>query len=237
MPWTFRPVEPHMDVRIGETGLAFYEAHNPTDRPVAGTASFNVAPFETGGYFVKIACFCFELQVLEPGETVLMPVTFFVDPEIVDDPETAGIPAITLSYTFHVTDLPEDYRPARPTEARGGELTTIRRDTHGPRQTPRLPHPAPSIWPLHRRGGAFAMLFGAVNWMHGSGPWLFLIGFAAVLYVMYGWWADVVAESQQGDHTPVVRHRPAYGFIMFIMSEVMFFAAWFWASSSTPSTR
>jgi cytochrome c oxidase assembly protein subunit 11 len=109
MPWQFRPVEPHMDVRIGETGLAFYEAHNPTDRPVAGTASFNVAPFETGPYFVKIACFCFEMQVLEPGETVLMPVTFFVDPEIVNDPETVGIPAITLSYTFHVTDMPEDY--------------------------------------------------------------------------------------------------------------------------------
>ena len=109
MPWQFRPVEPHMDVRIGETGLAFYEAHNPTDRPIAGTASFNVAPYETGPHFVKIACFCFELQVLEPGETVLMPVTFFVDPEIVDDPETADIPAITLSYTFHVTDMPEDY--------------------------------------------------------------------------------------------------------------------------------
>jgi hypothetical protein len=73
------------------------------------------------------------------------------------------------------------------------------------------------------------MLFGAVNWMHGSGPWLFLIGFAAVLYVMYGWWADVIAESRQGDHTPVVRLGLKYGFIMFIMSEVMFFAAWFWA--------
>ena len=87
----------------------------------------------------------------------------------------------------------------------------------------------PSIWPFMAAGGAFAMLFGAVNWMHGSGPWLFLIGFAAVLYVMYGWWADVVTESQQGDHTPVVRLGLKYGFIMFIMSEVMFFAAWFWA--------
>jgi cytochrome c oxidase assembly protein subunit 11 len=116
MPWEFRPVEPHMDVRIGETGLAFYEAYNPTDQPIAGTASFNVAPFETGPYFVKIACFCFELQVLEPGESVLMPVTFFVDPEIVDDPETVGIPAITLSYTFHVTDMPEDYAALDQTE-------------------------------------------------------------------------------------------------------------------------
>lgn len=109
MPWEFRAMEPHMDIRIGETGLAFYEAYNPTDQPIAGTASFNVAPFDAGGYFVKIACFCFELQVLQPGERVEMPVTFFVDPAILDDPEAQGTPAITLSYTFHVTDMPEDY--------------------------------------------------------------------------------------------------------------------------------
>lgn len=109
MPWEFRPVVPHVDIRIGETGLAFYEAYNPTDHPIAGTASFNVAPFHTGGYFVKIACFCFEMQVLQPGERVEMPVTFFVDPEIQDDPETVDTPAITLSYTFHVTDMPEDF--------------------------------------------------------------------------------------------------------------------------------
>ncbi|WP_044007677.1 cytochrome c oxidase assembly protein [Jannaschia sp. CCS1] len=109
MPWEFRPMEPHVDIRIGETGLAFYEAYNPTDHPIAGTASFNVAPFDTGGYFVKIACFCFEMQVLQPGERVEMPVTFFVDPEIQNDPETVDTPAITLSYTFHVTDMPEDY--------------------------------------------------------------------------------------------------------------------------------
>jgi cytochrome c oxidase subunit 3 len=87
----------------------------------------------------------------------------------------------------------------------------------------------PSIWPFLSAAGAFAMLFGAVNWMHGSGPWLFLMGLAAVLYVMYGWWADVIAESNAGDHTPVVRLGLKYGFIMFIMSEVMFFVAWFWA--------
>ena len=108
MPWEFRAMQPHMDIRIGETGLAFYEAYNPTDKPVAGTASFNVAPFSTGGYFVKIACFCFELQVLQPGERVQMPVSFFVDPAIVDDPDANGTPAITLSYTFHVTDIPQD---------------------------------------------------------------------------------------------------------------------------------
>ncbi len=109
MPWTFKPVEHEMDIRIGETGLAFYEAHNPTDQVIAGTASFNVAPYSTGLYFAKIACFCFEMQVLQPGETVQMPVTFYVDPDLVDDPDANTTSHITLSYTFHVTDLPEDY--------------------------------------------------------------------------------------------------------------------------------
>ncbi|EET49520.1 cytochrome c oxidase subunit 3 [Thalassobium sp. R2A62] len=86
----------------------------------------------------------------------------------------------------------------------------------------------PSIWPFVASVGAFAMLFGAVLWMHSSGPYLFLMGLAAVLYTMYAWWADVITESHIGDHTPVVRIGLRYGFIMFIMSEVMFFAAWFW---------
>lgn len=115
MAWEFRPLVPYVDIRIGETGLAFYEAYNPTDYPIAGSASYNVAPFDTGGYFVKIACFCFEEQVLQPGERVQMPVTFFVDPEIQDDPETVDTPAITLSYTFHVIDMPEDYAAVEAT--------------------------------------------------------------------------------------------------------------------------
>ncbi|CTQ31507.1 cytochrome c oxidase assembly protein [Jannaschia rubra] len=109
MPWTFKPVQKTMRVRIGETNLAFYEATNPTDRPVAGTAAYNVAPYAAGPHFTKIACFCFEEQVLAPGETVSMPVTFYVDPAIVDDPEASGIPEITLSYTFYVSDLPQDH--------------------------------------------------------------------------------------------------------------------------------
>jgi len=108
MPWEFRPMVPSTEIRLGETGLMFYEAYNPTDEPIAGTASFNVAPFDAGLYFVKISCFCFEQQVLMPGERVEMPVTFYVDPEILDDPEASGTPAITLSYTFHVTDMPTE---------------------------------------------------------------------------------------------------------------------------------
>ena len=108
MPWSFKPVVRTMDLRIGETALAFYEAHNPTDHVIAGTASFNVFPDTAGGYFTKIECFCFTEQVLQPGETVHMPVSFFVDPAIVDDPDGKFVHEITLSYTFHQTPLPEE---------------------------------------------------------------------------------------------------------------------------------
>jgi cytochrome c oxidase assembly protein subunit 11 len=109
MPWTFRPVERQMELPIGADGMAFYEVHNPTDRPIAGMASYNVVPFEAGLHFVKIACFCFEYQVLQPGETVLMPVTFYVEPSIVDSPDARHVHTITLSYTFHEADVrPED---------------------------------------------------------------------------------------------------------------------------------
>ncbi|MGR3493373.1 MAG: cytochrome c oxidase subunit 3 [Shimia sp.] len=97
----------------------------------------------------------------------------------------------------------------------------------------------PSVWPFVGSVSAFAMLFGAVGWMTGgftilfesvtiAGPWLFLIGLVGVLYTMFAWWAETVAENEQGDHTPVVTIGLRYGFILFIMSEVMFFAAWFW---------
>ena len=105
MPWEFRPVQTKIQLRIGETALAFYEAYNPTDRVIAGTASYNVSPFSVGGYFAKIDCFCFTEQVLQPGQRVTMPVTFYVDPEMVDDPETEGVTTITLSYTFYETEL------------------------------------------------------------------------------------------------------------------------------------
>jgi cytochrome c oxidase assembly protein subunit 11 len=108
MPWEFRPEVRQMTAKIGEPMLAFYEAYNPTDSAVAGSASFNVAPYEAGGFFTKIDCFCFELQVLQPGERVRMPVTFFVDPAIVDDRDAKFVKHITLSYTFHVTEMPEE---------------------------------------------------------------------------------------------------------------------------------
>ena len=87
----------------------------------------------------------------------------------------------------------------------------------------------PSIWPFLGAVAGFIMLFGAVLWMKDSGPWMFLIGFVGVLYVMFAWWSDTIAENFAGDHTPVVMIGLRYGFILFIMSEVMFFAAWFWS--------
>lgn len=107
MPWRFRPLQREMTLRIGETGLAFYEAYNPTDRPIAGTASYNVTPYSAGVHFAKVECFCFTEQILQPGERVEMPVSFFVDPAIVEDREAKFAHTITLSYTFHETPLPE----------------------------------------------------------------------------------------------------------------------------------
>jgi len=114
MPWDFKPLQRQMELRIGETGLAFFEAHNPTDRVVAGTASYNVTPDQAGGFFTKIDCFCFEMQVLQPGETVQMPVTFYVDPGIVTDREGKYVHSITLSYTFHETELPQEQATLAP---------------------------------------------------------------------------------------------------------------------------
>ena len=114
MPWEFTPVVREMELRIGETGLAFYEAFNPTDKPVAGSASYNVAPYAAGGFFSKIDCFCFEEQILEPGERIQMPVTFYVDPEIVSDRDAKYVHSITLSYTFYQIDLPEGYASLGP---------------------------------------------------------------------------------------------------------------------------
>ncbi|MEM6757926.1 MAG: cytochrome c oxidase assembly protein [Pseudomonadota bacterium] len=116
MPWEFTPTVREMELRIGETGLAFYEAYNPLDVPIAGSASYNVAPYEAGGFFSKIDCFCFEQQVLAPGERVQMPVTFYVDPEIVTDRDAKYVHTITLSYTFYEIDVPEDYATLAPTD-------------------------------------------------------------------------------------------------------------------------
>ena len=102
MAWEFDAPRP-LDIVVGESGLAFYKARNTTARPVTGTASFNVSPAKAGVYFSKIDCFCFTAQTLAAGEAAEMPVTFFIDPEIADDPEMDDVETITLSYTFFET--------------------------------------------------------------------------------------------------------------------------------------
>jgi len=104
LPWTFHPDQNYIDVKIGETALAFFKATNNTSTPVTGQAVFNVAPEISGRYFTKIECFCFKQQTLAPHASVEMPVTFFVDPKIVDDDDTKTIDEITLSYTFYRAD-------------------------------------------------------------------------------------------------------------------------------------
>ena len=100
LPWDFEAPEAAVDIPVGESGLAFYRARNKTDRTITGTATYNVTPEQAGIYFSKIDCFCFTEQVLEPGQAVDMPVSFFIDPEILTDPEMDDVKTITLSYTF-----------------------------------------------------------------------------------------------------------------------------------------
>ena len=100
LPWRFRPVQVSVTVRVGEPTLAFYRVENTSERTIVGTATYNVTPLKAGEYFSKIDCFCFTEQVLQPGEIAELPVSFFVDPSIADDPEMGRISTLTLSYTF-----------------------------------------------------------------------------------------------------------------------------------------
>ena len=100
LPWDFTPLEREISLRIGENRLVAFRAHNRTDQATRGTATYNVTPHLAGKYFDKIQCFCFEEQRLNAGETVNMPVSFFIDPAILDDPALKDLTNITLSYTF-----------------------------------------------------------------------------------------------------------------------------------------
>jgi cytochrome c oxidase assembly protein subunit 11 len=112
MAWSFEPDQRTMRVKVGENVLAFYKAANTSDRPITGEASFNVSPDIAGSYFSKIECFCFKEQTLGPGETVEMPVSFFVDPKIAQDRDADGVHEITLSYTFYPVSKPAGPRAA-----------------------------------------------------------------------------------------------------------------------------
>lgn len=100
LPWRFTPTERTKRVRVGEVHETTYVIENLTDRPTVGTAVFNVTPFQGGGYFTKIQCFCFEAQPLGPGERLEVPVVFYVDPAFDEDRSARGVSVITLSYTY-----------------------------------------------------------------------------------------------------------------------------------------
>ncbi|MGL4371680.1 MAG: cytochrome c oxidase assembly protein [Alphaproteobacteria bacterium] len=100
LPWLFQPLQQEIVVKAGEVGLAFYRAENKSNEPVLGMATYNVTPEKAGIYFNKVECFCFIEQRLEPKQVVDMPVQFFIDPDIVNDPNLSDVSTITLSYTF-----------------------------------------------------------------------------------------------------------------------------------------
>ncbi|SLK06992.1 cytochrome c oxidase assembly protein [Novosphingobium mathurense] len=105
MPWDFKPLQVTDTVSIGARDMALFWAKNDSDQTVTGTASFNVEPEQAAKYFNKIQCFCFTEQTLKPGEEVRMPVLYYIDPAILDDPDNKDVELITLSYTFHVTSI------------------------------------------------------------------------------------------------------------------------------------
>jgi cytochrome c oxidase assembly protein subunit 11 len=110
LPWQFAPAQGPMEIRIGEQNMAFYKASSNGTAPTTGSATFNVSPAAAGKYFAKIQCFCFNEQTLNAGQTVEMPVVFYVDPAILDDPDARDIDEITLSYSFF--PVAEPTRPA-----------------------------------------------------------------------------------------------------------------------------
>jgi cytochrome c oxidase assembly protein subunit 11 len=124
-PWRFEQVQTKVDVKLGENVLAFYRATNTSDRAVKGTATYNVFPEQAAAFFNKVQCFCFTEQELQPGESVEFPVSFFIDPQMLDDKDARDTTHITLSYTFYpvvaprpgLAETPSEKRPAPPQAA------------------------------------------------------------------------------------------------------------------------
>jgi cytochrome c oxidase assembly protein subunit 11 len=107
LPWRFKPDMRQVKVKVGQNALISYSAENTGKTPIAGTAIHNVTPLKAGQYFNKTQCFCFGEQVLQPGQKARLPVTFFIDPKIMDDEELKNLKTITLSYTFYRQNSPE----------------------------------------------------------------------------------------------------------------------------------
>ncbi|KAJ1351669.1 hypothetical protein KIN20_007780 [Parelaphostrongylus tenuis] len=128
MRWEFKPQQHEIYVHPGETALAFYTAKNPTDRPIIGISSYNLTPFQAAYYFNKIQCFCFEEQILNPGEQVDLPVFFYIDPDCANDPALENLDSILLSYTFFEAksglQLPSPFDPNNRPNVKQGITST-----------------------------------------------------------------------------------------------------------------
>lgn len=123
LDWAFQPLQREISLKVGQNAVAYYRARNIGGTPVTGTATFNVTPLKAGQYFNKIDCFCFTEQRLASGQEVDMPVTFFVDPDIVNDPNLDEVTTITLSYTFFAADHQEgEARTTAAVKAGGAAL-------------------------------------------------------------------------------------------------------------------
>ncbi len=235
----------------GEETTISYRAINNSGVPVTGTATYNVTPDKAGLYFDKIQCFCFTKQYLKAGESADLAVTFFVDPDIATDPGTRDVDTITLSYTMFRSKTQDaaDGGQRRAHAARDHRCRIhdaveypaispqpfLARKTHEhePRR-PQAPLPPRRSQPMaaDRRGlrrparGSRA----SPTCTGGFTPWLVALAAACVITMMAFWWRDVIREAvYEGHHTPVVQIGLRYGMALFIASEVMFFAAFFWA--------
>lgn len=120
LPWDFKPVQKSVNPKIGETIEVKFVIENKSDKPERGQAIFNVSPLEAGVYFNKVQCFCFTDTTLKPGEDMEMPVVFFVDPEIVNDPDLKDVKTITLSYTFFPIEKPKPVANAKAETSSNG---------------------------------------------------------------------------------------------------------------------
>ncbi|RMF17666.1 MAG: cytochrome c oxidase assembly protein [Alphaproteobacteria bacterium] len=134
LPWRFRPLQRSQTVRIGQTGIAFFEAVNLSDRPITGRAVYNIAPFKAGLYFVKVQCFCFDEQTLAPHQRVKMPVTYYIDPEIAEDRNLDDVNEVTLSYTFF--RAPDDPPAAKTSPLAQSRPRTIDNEQGSPTGNP-----------------------------------------------------------------------------------------------------
>ena len=126
LPWDFSPDQAFMDVKLGQSGVAFYTTTNTSDEPIVGTANFNVTPVKAAPFFIKTECFCFTEQLIQPGESMSMPVMFFVEPAMNEEKRYNDVKSVTLSYTFFEVENPKMFEAA---EEGTGEGAAQGRDT------------------------------------------------------------------------------------------------------------